>query len=139
MPFELDNRLKQDTHLLAEGQKSVLLLMDDARYPWLILVPKQANAREWYDLPEADQLAMHTLSIRIGHALQQRLQLDKINTATLGNVVSQLHIHIIGRRKNDPAWPAPVWGHSKATPYSPFEQDHFINLLRTESIPDWIR
>ena len=136
--FELDARLAQDTHLLADGPSCLLLMMNDCRYPWLILVPKRPDVREWHDLDSTEQQTLHRLSIRIGQALQRRFTVDKINTATLGNVVNQFHIHIVGRRVGDPAWPGPVWGHSQAVPYSPAELQQTLSTLRAESIPDWI-
>lgn len=118
MAFELDQRLQQDTHLMGENEQALLLLMNDSRYPWFIVVPRQANTVEWFDLPEPVQLRLHQDCVALGRCLQAAFDCDKINIAALGNVVRQMHVHVIGRYQHDPAWPGPVWGHSPATAYS---------------------
>lgn len=116
--FKLHPRLKEDCHVLGESDLSLLLLMDDARYPWFIMVPKRPDLKEIFELPEKEQLQLIKESSYLAHALSEAFKGDKINVASLGNVVSQLHIHHIVRFKNDPAWPGPVWGHSSAIPYT---------------------
>ncbi len=134
MAFRLDPALARDCYQIAESEASLLLLMNDQRYTWLILVPKLANISEWHDLPTATQIDLHRLSVKIGAHIKQIMEADKINLATLGNVVSQFHIHIVARNKNDPAWPGPVWGHSPAQPYQAEELSKKLNELKLETI-----
>jgi len=110
MTFALDPRLAADTHPIGELPLSRLLLMDDARFPWLILVPRIAGARELIDLDEADRHSLLAEISAIGRALESLLRPDKLNIAALGNVVPQLHVHVIARYTTDAAWPQPVWG-----------------------------
>ncbi len=110
MRYELDPQLAADTLPIAELPLSELRLMRDVRYPWLILVPRREAIRELLDLSREDQqllLAEIDHCSRIARALHRP---DKLNIAALGNVVSQLHIHLIARFRDDPAWPRPVWG-----------------------------
>ncbi|TXK62044.1 HIT domain-containing protein [Alkalisalibacterium limincola] len=117
--WHLDPQLAEDTHPLASFELSDLRLMDDANYPWLVLVPRVAGARELIDLPgEARLRLMH----EIDHAARVLKQVHapyKLNVAALGNMVEQLHVHLIARDRSDPAWPAPVWGRVARRPYSP--------------------
>jgi diadenosine tetraphosphate (Ap4A) HIT family hydrolase len=110
MSFQLDPRLAGDTHLIGELALSRLLLMDDARFPWLILVPRIAGARELFDLDGADRATLLAELDAVGRAIETLLRPDKFNIAALGNVVSQLHVHVVARYSADAAWPQPVWG-----------------------------
>jgi diadenosine tetraphosphate (Ap4A) HIT family hydrolase len=115
--FALDPRLSADTVHLGDLALSRVLLMDDARFPWLVLVPRRAEVSEITDLAEADSTALWQ-EIRLACGVMQSLaKPDKINVAALGNIVSQLHVHVIGRFRSDPAWPGPVWGFGTRTPY----------------------
>jgi diadenosine tetraphosphate (Ap4A) HIT family hydrolase len=114
----IDPRLVADTHVVSELQLSQLLLMDDARFPWLILVPRIAGAREFIDLDAGDQQILHGEISQVARALEQMYKPDKLNIASLGNVVTQLHIHVIARRADDAAWPQPVWNVGEREPYS---------------------
>ncbi|MDR7193805.1 HIT family protein [Luteimonas terrae] len=117
--YTLHSQLADDTHPLATLRLCELRLMDDANYPWLVLVPRIANARELIDL-DADQRRQLTDEIDIAARLLRTVcQPYKLNIAALGNMVEQLHVHVIGREQDDPAWPAPVWGRVAARPYSP--------------------
>jgi diadenosine tetraphosphate (Ap4A) HIT family hydrolase len=108
--FELDTRLAVDSHLLADGPLSQLRLMDDLRFPWLLLVPRVGGASELADLDAAAQQRL-LAEINAAAALLRAWQaFDKLNLGALGNVVRQLHVHLVGRRPGDPAWPGPVWG-----------------------------
>ncbi|MBL8658984.1 MAG: HIT domain-containing protein [Rhodospirillales bacterium] len=118
-PFVLDPRLAADCMTLGHFALSRLLLMNDATYPWLILVPERPDAREIFDLDAADQLALATETALVARTLKTLCTADKINVAALGNVVSQLHVHVIARFASDPAWPAPVWGRTPPRPYAP--------------------
>jgi len=123
--FGLDARLAADTLPCADLPLSRLLLMNDARYPWCILVPRRAGIREWYELDDDDQAQLLKESIWLGRTLMQRFGGDKLNVAALGNVVPQLHLHHVVRRQGDGAWPAPVWGRGTAEPYPPKQaRDH---------------
>lgn len=115
--FALDPRLSADTVHLGDLALSRVLLMDDARFPWLILVPRRAEVSEITDLTEGDSAALWQ-EIRLACGVMQSLaKPDKINVAALGNIVSQLHVHVVGRFRSDPAWPGPVWGFGNRTPY----------------------
>ena len=117
--FHLDPQLAADTHPVALLRLSELRLMDDANYPWLVLVPRVADAREIIDLDAARQ-AQLLEEIGIASRLMQSLfRPHKLNVAALGNAVPQLHVHVIARREDDPAWPRPVWGMAAACAYSP--------------------
>lgn len=117
-PFLLDPQLAADTRSVGELALSQVLLMDDARYPWLILVPRRAGAREWFDLDLPAQTQLLQEVNRVASALQTLWVPDKLNIAALGNVVAQLHIHVIARCCDDAAWPAPVWGRGERQPYA---------------------
>lgn len=115
--FTLDPQLAADTVHVGDLALCSVLLMDDARFPWLILVPRRAGASEITDLSPVDaQALMDEMRIATGVMLTLAKP-DKVNVAALGNVVSQLHVHVIGRFRSDPAWPKPVWGIGTATPY----------------------
>ena len=128
--FALHPRLVADTAQVCDLALSRVLLMDDAAWPWLILVPRRAALRELIDLPRAER---HLLDDEIALASQTLISLyrpDKLNVAALGNVVEQLHVHVIARHIGDPAWPAPVWGRQPATPYSADAREERLEALR---------
>ena len=115
--FVLHPRLAADTAFVADWDLSRVLLMNDARYRWLILVPKRRDAVELFDLNAADQQILTGEIARAAQALKRLTSAAKINIGALGNMVPQLHIHVVARNPGDPAWPGPVWGHSPAEPY----------------------
>lgn len=115
--FALDPRLQQDTLAIGDFPLCRLLLMNDANYPWFILVPRREAVSELFQLDQADQQQLWLETTRLAETLKDAFVADKMNVATLGNVVSQLHMHVIVRRRDDPAWPAPVWGRLPARPY----------------------
>lgn len=129
--FTLDPRLQRDTIALGTLPLSLLLLMNDSTYPWLILVPRRADIREIFQLGAADQVQLLRESSHLAELLAALLHPDKLNIAALGNVVPQLHLHHVARFRNDPAWPAPVWGKSLPVPYRP-EQ---LTALRDRLLP----
>ncbi|TDU26675.1 diadenosine tetraphosphate (Ap4A) HIT family hydrolase [Panacagrimonas perspica] len=129
MDFELHPRLAADTFVLGQWPLCTLLLMNDAQYPWCILVPRRAGLREIHDLPDADQQQLLRESSALGRALMQAFGGFKLNVAALGNVVAQLHVHHIVRFDGDPAWPAPVWGKHPARPYTDAERRTFVERL----------
>ncbi len=116
--FELDPRLIQDCIPVGDLTLCQVLLMNDASYPWLILVPRIQNISEIYQLSEAEQQQLMSESSALSQAMADYYQPKKMNVANLGNIVSQLHIHHIARFESDPAWPGPVWGHQPAVSYA---------------------
>lgn len=117
--FALDARLAADTHFLCDAPLCRIGLMDDARFPWLILVPCVPLVREWPDLSAIQQVQLQVEINAAARALQQAFpQGEKLNIAALGNVVPQLHIHVILRHSGDAAWPKPVWNEGVREPYS---------------------
>ena len=117
--WHLHPQLADDTHPVAGLGLCELRLMDDANYPWLVLVPRVADAVELIDL-DASQRHLITDEIdTASRALRTLFRPHKLNVAALGNLVPQLHVHVIARYQHDPAWPAPVWGRVAAQPYSP--------------------
>ena len=118
VPFSLDARLEAVTLPLLEWPLCSLRLMNDARWPWLILVPRIAGMRDLVDLNEKQQATLWSDIARCSLGLRAVCSPHKLNVAALGNVVAQLHVHVIARFEADPAWPAPVWGHGVALPYA---------------------
>lgn len=118
MSFVLHPRLAADCHQLGSFQLCQLLLMNEARYPWFILVPQRDGLREIYELGEADQALLLRESAALSRALVRAFAADKLNLAALGNIVPQLHLHHIVRHHGDAAWPAPVWGRHPPQPYT---------------------
>ena len=116
--MQLHPQLEKDCFILGKFSLCSLLLLNDASYPWFILVPDRQGITEIYQLPETDQQLLLKESMFFCHCLEQVFQPDKLNIAALGNVVPQLHIHHIARFKTDACWPAPVWGHSESVHYS---------------------
>ncbi|MGE8281429.1 MAG: HIT domain-containing protein [Stenotrophomonas sp.] len=112
--FELDSRLATDSVLIADGPLSQIRLMNDDRFPWIVLVPRVAGATEWIDLDGNQQRLLLAEINQISQHLKQKPNVTKINIGALGNIVRQLHIHLIGRHEGDAAWPGPVWGSGKA-------------------------
>lgn len=117
--FELHPQLAVDTHPVAALELCDLRLMDDANYPWLVLVPRLAGAVELIDLSSEQRHALVDETDLAGVVLRNAFRPHKLNVAALGNLVPQLHVHVIARFRDDPAWPAPVWGRVAARPYSP--------------------
>jgi diadenosine tetraphosphate (Ap4A) HIT family hydrolase len=118
MPFTLHPTLARDTVELARFPLCRVLLMNDRRFPWLILVPGREGVREIHELSPADRAALIEEIARGSEALARELRPDKINVGALGNVVPQLHVHVVARTAADPAWPGPVWGSGAAVPYT---------------------
>jgi diadenosine tetraphosphate (Ap4A) HIT family hydrolase len=127
--FALDDRLRDDTIHIGVLGLNRLLLMNDRRFPWLILVPQRANVSELHELSPLDQTMMTFEMTQVAEALKRATDCHKINVAALGNQVSQLHVHVIARRTDDAAWPGPVWGSGQAQPYDNGDERHFIDRL----------
>lgn len=128
--FQLDPRLLADTHFVLDSGLSRVLLMDDARWPWLILVPRVADRRELLELDGAQRALLMDEIDACGRWLQRQPSVHKLNIAALGNVVAQLHVHVLGRWPGDPAWPAPVWGAPGRVSYGPSELSAQLARLR---------
>jgi diadenosine tetraphosphate (Ap4A) HIT family hydrolase len=125
--FALDPRLAADTIPVGDLSLCSVLLMNDSRFPWLILVPQRADASEITDLSVEDAaLLMAELRLATGVMLEVARP-DKVNVAALGNIVPQLHVHVIGRFLSDPAWPGPVWGYGERNPYQPHAAQALID------------
>jgi diadenosine tetraphosphate (Ap4A) HIT family hydrolase len=117
--FKLDKRLQRDTFPIASLPLCELLLLNNAHYPWLILVPRREDADEIHQLDQVERAQLWCESHQVSVWMADHFQFDKLNVGALGNVVSQLHLHHVGRRKDDPAWPGPVWGHGATISYLP--------------------
>lgn len=127
--FVLDSRLQSDTRVVGDFALCRVLLMNDANYPWFILVPRRESVSEVFDLDAADQLLLWQETSQLAEFLKRELAADKMNIATLGNVVAQLHMHVVVRRKSDNAWPAPVWGKAPAQAYSDVEIAQWLQRI----------
>jgi diadenosine tetraphosphate (Ap4A) HIT family hydrolase len=130
--WALHPQLQQDTIDIGDLPLSRVLVIKDANYPWLLLVPRRDKATEIIDLDEVAQGQMMTEINRVGRALKEITKCDKLNVAALGNVVPQLHVHIIARRKTDAAWPRPVWGVVPPLAHDAAEVQTFISALRRQ-------
>lgn len=124
--FELDARLAADTQVLAEWPLCRVLLMNDQRFPWVILVPRFVGMREFHDVPAEHKAQFQAEIDRASLSLQALTKAHKMNVAALGNMVPQLHVHVVARFDGDDAWPAPVWGVGKAAPYAGTEAAELI-------------
>ncbi|UFZ02572.1 HIT family protein [Bradyrhizobium ontarionense] len=128
--WSLHPQLAKDTIDIGDLPLSRVLVIKDANYPWLLLVPRREGAVEIIDLDEVAQAQLMTETTRVSRALKEITKCDKLNVAALGNVVPQLHIHIIARRTSDVAWPRPVWGVAPPVPHDGQEVQHFISAIR---------
>ena len=128
--FALDPRLVADTCPVASLPLCDVLLMSDARYPWLVLVPRRAGMVEIADLSDADQTALWQEVNHSSAALRSTSPCEKLNIGALGIIVRQLHVHVVARNHGDAAWPGPVWGHGKAVPYEPAAREALLQRLR---------
>ena len=131
--FELDARLAGDTVVVGDLPLCRVLLMRDQRFAWLVLVPRQAGLVEVSDLAEADRVALWREVDQAGSALRAVAPCDKLNIGALGNIVRQLHVHVVARVEGDAAWPGPVWGSGKAEPYA--DVDAFAERVRRALLP----
>jgi diadenosine tetraphosphate (Ap4A) HIT family hydrolase len=129
MEFELDQRLAAASSFVADWPLSRVILMNDARFPWLVLVPRRPGASEVFDLNEADRLTLSREYCRAAERLKKLTGCKKINICAIGNNVPQLHVHVIARNEDDPVWPSPVWSRGYAVPYEPAALDEFLARL----------
>ena len=129
MAFTLHPQLAADTILVREEDDLLLLMMNDQQYPWFIVVPKWENITEWHQLPQEMQIRLHLYCVELGSIVTTAFASTKINTGALGNMVSQLHIHVVGRSQQDAAWPKPVWGNTQPIPMEANEIASRIDTL----------
>jgi diadenosine tetraphosphate (Ap4A) HIT family hydrolase len=135
--FEPHPRLARDCITLGNFPLCRLLLMNERRYPWFILVPRRAGIAEIHQLPEEDQVQWLRESSALSKALAALFAADKLNIAAIGNLVSQLHVHHVVRYRNDPAWPGTVWGRFEPLPYADTEVAEIRRKLREAGLPDF--
>ena len=129
--FELDARLEAVSHPVLWLGLCELRLMNDRRWPWLLLVPQRSGIEEMHDLTPLDQ-AMLTFEVNmVSQALKLATHCTKINTGALGNIVRQLHVHVIARTEGDAAWPGPVWGHGQRQPYAGEDRHRLAERVKT--------
>jgi diadenosine tetraphosphate (Ap4A) HIT family hydrolase len=128
--WSLHPQLERDTVLVGELALSRILAMNDSNYPWLVLVPRRAGIVEIIDLDEPTRTALMAEIAQVSAALKSLTRCDKLNVAAIGNMVPQLHVHVVARRKDDPAWPRPVWGAVPARPYAAADVEAFVAGLR---------
>jgi diadenosine tetraphosphate (Ap4A) HIT family hydrolase len=128
--FELHPQLQRDCLTMGRFELCRLLLMNESRYPWLVLVPERAGISEIYQLNESDQRVLMKESSVLAQGLADGFAADKMNIAAIGNLVPQLHIHHIVRYRDDPAWPAPVWGRFAPLPYNDESLARIISRLQ---------
>jgi diadenosine tetraphosphate (Ap4A) HIT family hydrolase len=128
--WSLHPQLEKDTINVGDLPLCRVVVIKDANYPWLLLVPRRPNVTEIIDLDEVAQAQLMTEIGRVARALKDVTKCDKLNIAALGNVVPQLHVHIVARRSSDAAWPRPVWGVAPPLDHDPEEVTVFINALR---------
>ena len=115
--FNLDRKLEADTIFIKDFTLCKLLLMNDSNYPWFILVPRKHDISELFELSKTEQEILISEISQLSKIIKKQFSAHKINVATLGNMVKQLHIHVIARFTDDPAWPHPIWGRAEAIPY----------------------
>lgn len=124
--FKLHDRLDQDTIELGDFDLCKVLLSNDTNYPWVILVPKKADIREIHELTEEEQQTLTKEISKVSSFVKEEFAADKVNIGALGNLVPQLHIHIVARYEDDVAWPGPIWGKVDPTPYT----DEQISIVK---------
>ena len=127
--FSLDKRLSAVSVHAIDLPLSRVLVMDDSRYPWLVLVPRRAHMVEMFDLEPSDRVMLCEEYSVAGARLKALTHCHKVNIANLGNNVPQLHIHVIARNPGDAAWPGPVWGVGAAVPYEPKALEEFVDKV----------
>ncbi|WP_237152003.1 HIT domain-containing protein [Oryzibacter oryziterrae] len=133
--FQLDPRLAGDTLVIGDLALSGLLLMNESTYCWAILVPRRSGLTEIIDLDRAAQGVLMEEIAAVSAAIRAIAAPLKINVGALGNIVRQLHVHVLARHEGDPAWPGPVWGKAPPKPYEPAKAAEIIARFRAELAP----
>lgn len=128
--FELHQILANDTVMVTDWPLCRILLMNDSTFPWLIMVPRRHGIQEIHELSADDRHALTEEIAMVAQRLQNMTGAAKMNVAALGNVVHQLHVHVIARGPGDPAWPKPIWGQCPPKPYAPGQLEHQLTALR---------
>ncbi len=128
-PFHLDERLARDSELITTLGLCQLRLQNDCRWPWVVLVPQRNEVSELFDLTPLDQAVLTFDTNLVASALKEVTGAVKINVGALGNIVRQLHVHIIARNEGDPCWPGPIWGQGTPVPYAEHDKQDFIKKL----------
>jgi diadenosine tetraphosphate (Ap4A) HIT family hydrolase len=128
--WSLHPQLTRDTISIGDLPLSRVLVVNDANWPWLLLVPRAPGVSEIVDLDEVAQAQLMTEIVRVARALKTVTQCDKLNIAALGNVVPQLHVHVVARRAGDAAWPKPIWGAVAPLPHGKEDLEQFISAIR---------
>jgi diadenosine tetraphosphate (Ap4A) HIT family hydrolase len=129
--ISLDPRLMSDSDAIGKLALCEVRLQDDARFPWLVLVPQRGGITELFELPEADRATAMEEIAKVSAALRAVTQCLKINVGALGNIVRQLRIHIVARNEGDAAWPGPIWGVGTRIPYGETEKAELIARIRS--------
>jgi diadenosine tetraphosphate (Ap4A) HIT family hydrolase len=132
--WSLHPQLHAETVPVCDLALSRLLAMNDANFPWLILVPRRASVSEIIDLGDEQSMLMNEISL-VSRALKDETRCDKLNVAAIGNMVPQLHVHVVARRKDDVAWPKPVWGAVPRRAYEADAMERFIAAIRERVCP----
>jgi diadenosine tetraphosphate (Ap4A) HIT family hydrolase len=127
--WSLHPQLRADTAEVGDLALSQVLAMNDADFPWLLLVPRRTGTSDMIDLGPDQAALMHEIAL-VSRALKDETQCDKLNVAAIGNVVPQLHIHVVARRRDDPLWPKPVWGATAQRKYDPAALMRFVGAIR---------
>jgi diadenosine tetraphosphate (Ap4A) HIT family hydrolase len=127
--FELDGRIARDTDLIATLDLCQLRIQNDSRWPWLVMVPQRADMTEIFELPEADQALLSAEVNHVAAVVKEITGATKINVGALGNIVRQLHVHVIARFEGDANWPGPIWGYGSAEPYDGEKMQALMNRL----------
>ena len=127
--FELDGRIARDSDLIATLDLCQLRIQNDSRWPWLVMVPQRADMTEIFELSEADQAHLSAEVNQVSAALKATTGATKINVGALGNIVRQLHVHVIARFEGDANWPGPIWGYGSAEPYDGEKRQALMNRL----------
>lgn len=128
--YTLDPQLQQDTVHLGQFPLCDVLLMNDSQFPWVILVPRRGSTTELYQLSTEERYEQSDESCYVSQRLSDYFKADSMNVAALGNVVPQLHIHHVVRKKEDPCWPKPIWGAIEAKPYAQADLDKMVSELK---------
>ncbi len=131
MTFKLDQRLANDSICVGQLKLCQIRLLNDSRWPWLVLVPLIDDLSEVFDLDPVSQALLASETAFVSTILKNLTRAEKINTAALGNIVRQLHIHVIARNPGDQNWPGPVWGFGKSTPYDGDTAKNLISQLQS--------
>lgn len=127
--FRLDERLARDSELITKLGLCQLRIQNDKRWPWLVLVPRRNDVSELFELTPLDQAMLSFETNQVASALKELTGATKINVGALGNIVRQLHVHIIARNEGDPCWPGPIWGQGTPEPYSDNDRHDFMKKL----------